>query len=354
MQPTKEEQRELLGKLAPGTPLRLALDRIVQFGRGALIVLAPREKAERLIAAGFELNAPFTPEALAELAKMDRAVVLDPELRTILYANAHLVPDPKIPSRETGTRHRVAEQVAKELFCPVIAVSEERRRVTLYFGDWRYELPDPQALLERVGQALSILERYRRDLREMLRDLGRLELERRVLPVHVASVLHRFLTIFHLEEEISRMLVELGELGELSARHLSALIHGIREEFFLFLRDYVRDPRRSPEEIGEALLSLEEKEAMNPEKLLSALGLDELDPDIPLAARGYRILSKIPRLPPAVVERLVEEAGSIDQIARLSRRQLTRIKGIAETRARAIQYGLARVREGYTFSLEGF
>ena len=66
----------------------------------------------------------------------------------------------------------------------------------------------------------------------------------------------------------------------------------------LFLRDYVRDPRRSPEEIGEALLSLEEKEAMNPEKLLSTLGLDELDPDIPLAARGYRILSKIPAFRP--------------------------------------------------------
>lgn len=351
MGPTKAE---LLGKAAPGTPLRAALDRIVQLGRGALVVFASREKIAPLIAAGFELNAPFTPEALAELSKMDRAVVVDPELRTILYANAHLVPDPQIPSHETGARHRVAEQVAKELNCPVIAVSQERRRVTIHLGDWRYELPDPQAILERANQALSILERYRRDLRDMLRELGPLELEGRVLPAHVAAVLHRFLSVLRVEEEIRAMLVELGEFGELPERHLLALTHGIYEEFLLFLRDYQHDSRRAVEDLAEELLRVSAKGLASPEELLKVLGLDGADPDMSIPARGYRLLSKVPRLPPGVIERLVEEIGSIDKVARLSRRQLTRVKGIAEARARAIQYGLARIREGYAFGLGGF
>lgn len=349
-----KEQLDLLRKTAPGAPLRAALDRIVQLGRGAIVVLATREEVSPIIAAGFELNAPFTPEALAELCKMDRAVVVDPGLRTILYANAHLAPKPDIPSQETGTRHRVAEQVAKQLGCPVIAVSEARRRVTLYLGDWRYELSDLHTLMERVGQALSILERHRRDLRDMLRELSLMELERRVLPGHVAAVVHRFLAILDVDEEIRFLLVELGQMGELPARHLGLLMRGIREELLLLLRDYQRDPAQTGEEILQALRNLSAEERIRVEEVWRALGWEAMDLDAPVPSRGYRILSKIPRLPITVIDRLVEEVGSVDRVARLSQRQLVRVKGIAEARARAIQYGLQRVRSGFAFEIEGF
>lgn len=348
------EQLDLLRKTAPGAPLRMALDRIVQLGRGAILVLASRDEVAPVITAGFELDAPFTPEALAELCKMDRAVVVDPALRTILYANAHLAPEPDIPSQETGTRHRVGEQVAKQLDLPVIVVSEVRRRVTLYLGPWRYELSDLQTLMERVGQALSILERHRRDLRDMLRELSLMELERRVLPNQVAAVVHRFVAILGIEEEIRLLLVELGEMGELPAHHLALLMRGIDEEFALLLRDYQRDPAQAPEELVQVLRALSDEDLTRVEEVWRALGWADVDPDAPVPARGYRILAKIPRLPLSVIDRLVEEVGSIDRVARLSQRQLVRIKGIAETRARAIQYGLERVRHGFVFGTEGF
>lgn len=354
MSPRQDGRLELLRATAPGAALREALDRIVQYGRGALIVIAERDVIAPLIVAGFSLDAPFTPQALAELAKMDRAVVTDPGIRTILYANALLAPDPSIPSEETGTRHRVAEQVAKQLSCPVIAVSEERRQVTLYLGSWHHELTDLQTLLNRVTQALTVLDRYRRDLRDALRELAPLELEGRVLPYHVATVIQRFLTLIALEEDIVAMLVELGSHRELPERYLLALMRGVREELFLLVRDFQRDERRPAEETAGELLELKPEEIFQPEAVLRPLGLTEADPETPVPSRGFRLLTKIPRLPISVIERLVEEVGSLDKVARLNYRQLTRVKGIAAARAKAIQYGLSRFKNGYVTDLEGF
>ena len=51
-----------------------------------------------------------------------------PTARRIARANVHLVPDPDIPTSETGTRHRTAERVARQIDVPVITVSEEMSR----------------------------------------------------------------------------------------------------------------------------------------------------------------------------------------------------------------------------------
>jgi len=60
----------------------------------------------RVVEGGFHLDAEYTPPSLYELAKMDGAIVLSKNARKILYANAQLIPDPSIPSVETGIRHR--------------------------------------------------------------------------------------------------------------------------------------------------------------------------------------------------------------------------------------------------------
>jgi len=352
MTPKKDARLELLRRTAPGTPLREALDRIVQLGRGGLIVVADRDIISPFIAAGFELNAPFTPQAIVELAKMDRAVVLDEDLRTILFANAHLVPDPTIPSPETGTRHRVAEQLARQIERPAIAVSEDRRQVTLFLGDWRYELPDLQTLTSRVAQGLLILDRYRRNLRELLAELAPLELERRVFPSQVAAVLQRLLQMLDLEREIKGMLLELGVHGELSERHLATLMQGVREELSLLVRDFQVAPARPVEEVVSELTALPAEDILVPQVLLRPLGL-VLDADLeePIPSRGFRLLSRIPRLPVSVIERLGEEVGTLDQVYRSPVRRLDQVKGIAEARARAIKVGLSRFKAGYVGTL---
>jgi len=66
-----------------------------------------------VISSGLRLYVKMTRQLLVELAKMDGAIVLDTSREKILYANAHLVPDPVIPTEETGTRHKNAERAAK-------------------------------------------------------------------------------------------------------------------------------------------------------------------------------------------------------------------------------------------------
>ncbi|HEU68971.1 MAG TPA: DNA integrity scanning protein DisA [Candidatus Acetothermia bacterium] len=350
----KDPRLEFLRRTAPGTPLREAIDRIVLLGRGGLILVADRSVASPIIAAGFELNAPFTPQAIVELSKMDRAVVVDEELKTILYANAHLVPSPSIPSQETGTRHRVAEQVAQQLGKLVIAVSEDSHQVTLFHGDWRYELQEIHTLLARVSQGLQILDRYRRELRELLSELAPLEFERRVFPSQVATVLQRALYMMELERDVEGTLVELGVHRELPERHLTALMRGVREEMELLVRDFKSDPRPA-EEIMDDLLALPPEDVLRPDAVLRPLGITtEQDLEEPIPSRGYRLLSKVPRLPLSVIERLIEEIGTVDKVYRASRRQLDRVKGIAEARARAIEYGLSRFKNGYTATMDGF
>lgn len=352
---SRDERLDILERTAPGTLLRTAIDLIVQMGRGGLIVIADRDVVAPVIIAGFELDAPFTPQAVAELAKMDRAVVVDEDLRTIRYANAHLIPDPTIPSRETGTRHRVAEQTAKQIFRPVIAVSEERRRTTVYLGDWQHELQDPLTLLTQASQALLILDRYRGELNELLAELTPLEFERRVFPYHVAALIQKILQMLELEGELRKQFVELGVHKELPERQLRGLMRGVRRELGLAILDFQRDPGRPVEEVVEEIMALGAEDRLSPEAVLSPLGYDqEEDLERPLASRGFRLLSKIPRLPMPVIERLVEEIGTLDQIERANRRQLEHIKGIAEVRARAIKSGLRRFKAGYATSLEGF
>ncbi|MFB6215271.1 MAG: diadenylate cyclase, partial [Candidatus Bipolaricaulia bacterium] len=69
--------RELLSEIAPGTDMRKGLNRVVSQDHGGLIVLATREEAEEVINSGLELDEPFSPERLAEMSKMDGAIVLN-------------------------------------------------------------------------------------------------------------------------------------------------------------------------------------------------------------------------------------------------------------------------------------
>ena len=92
---------------------------------GALIVVGDGPAVLNICSGGFLLDAEFTPQRLSELAKMDGAIILASDGTRVARANVHLVPDPDIPTTETGTRHRTAERVARQIDVPVITVSEE-------------------------------------------------------------------------------------------------------------------------------------------------------------------------------------------------------------------------------------
>ncbi|HZZ98120.1 MAG TPA: DNA integrity scanning diadenylate cyclase DisA, partial [Jatrophihabitantaceae bacterium] len=149
-----EMLRSVLATVAPGTWLRDGLERILRGNTGALIVIGWDRTVETLCTGGFPLDdVEFSATRLRELCKMDGAVVLTSDGTQILRAATHLMPDPAIPTEESGTRHRTAQRVARQTGHPVISVSQSMKIISLYVGDRRYVLESTGELLTRANQA---------------------------------------------------------------------------------------------------------------------------------------------------------------------------------------------------------
>src|SRR5205807_2543235 len=182
---------DALATVAPGKPLREGLDRILQAGMGALIVVGDGPEVLNICSGGFLLDAAFSPQRLSELAKMDGAIILAPDASRIARANVHLVPNPNVPTSETGTRHRTAERVARSIDVPVISVSEDLSIIAVYYGSIKHPLELTARLLIRTNQALQTLERYKNRLDAVAGTLTALEVENLVTVRDVVTVLQR-------------------------------------------------------------------------------------------------------------------------------------------------------------------
>ena len=234
-----EAMLSALRLVAPGRPLREGLDRILQAKMGALIVIGDGPDVLSLCSGGFLLDAEFTPQRLSELAKMDGAMILSADCTRIARANVHLVPDPEIPTSETGTRHRTAERVAKQIDAPVLSVSEELSLVAVHRKGQKRTLEPVARVLTRADQALQILERYKTRLDAVSNSLSALEIEDLVTVRDIAVALQRAEMVRRIAEEIEEYVIELGQDGRLILLQLEELMGGVEDDRRLFAKDYV-------------------------------------------------------------------------------------------------------------------
>ena len=340
---------DVLRQVAPGTGLRQGLERILRANTGALIVLGAPPRIESLFTGGFRIDVPFTAQRLSELAKMDGAMVLDEDASRILWANVHLMPDRAVTTVETGTRHRTAERVARQTNVPVIAVSHSMRTITLYLDGWRQVLEAVGSVLSRATQAVATLEHYRVRFDEAAGALDGLELQGRVTLRDVLILLGRAELVHRLAGELEQHVAELGADGRLLRLQLDEQSAGVDEAELLAVRDYLR-----PRPGWEAAEVLAELGRLTPEELLDmasmgkALDLtgDQEALDTVVAPRGYRLLARVPQLPPEVVERVVERFGSLKVILAVGVEDLEEAEGVGAGGARQLREGLKRLAEG--------
>jgi diadenylate cyclase len=343
-----ERLRSTLARVAPGTSLRDGLERILRGRTGALIVLGTDKTVDAISSGGFTLDVPFTATGLRELAKMDGAIVLDQAISRILRAAVHLMPDQSIRTVETGTRHQTAERVARMTGLPVISVSQSMRIIALYVGERRYVLEDTGAILSRANQALATLERYKMRLDEVSTTLSALEVEDLVTVRDVVAVAQRLEMVTRIAVEIEDYVLELGTDGRLLSLQLEELVTGVETDRELVVRDYLPSSKRAPS-ANEALTALSELAAtelvdINEIARCLGLGANELL-DNPVSPRGYRLLARVPRLPPTVVERLVEHFGGLQKLLAATIEDLQNVEGVGELRARSVREGLSRLAE---------
>jgi diadenylate cyclase len=338
-----------LAAVAPGTELRDGLERILRGRTGALIVLGLDRTVEEICSGGFELDVEFSATRLRELSKMDGAVVLDRDAMRIRRAAVQLLPDPSIETSESGTRHRTAERVAKQSGFPVISVSQSMRIIAIYLGSMRHVLEDSDTILGRANQALATLERYRARLDEVSGTLSALEIEDLVTVRDVCSVVQRLEMVRRISEEIDGYVIELGVDGRLLALQLDELIGGIGADRDLVVRDYVDLDRsgRSLADVQADLASLDSAQLLDFGHIGRVLGLPGggVALDAAVAPHGFRLLSKVPRLPSTVIDRLVAHFGGLQKLLAASVDDLMAVDGVGEQRARAIREGLSRLAE---------
>lgn len=344
--------RATLAVVAPGTALRDGLERILRGRTGALVVLGYDETVEHLATGGFELDVDFSATRLRELAKMDGAIVCDRAVTRIVRAAVQLVPDPSIETSESGTRHRTAERTAKQTGLPVVSVSASMNIVALYVGSRRHVVEGSDSILARANQALATLERYRSRLDEVTGTLSALEIEDLVTLRDVASVLQRLEMVRRISEEISGYVVELGADGRLLSLQLDELVSGIGGDRELVVRDYLTPEAtsrtgRTVAAVLQDLSALTDSRLVDLEALARVLGLlmDGDTLDSPASPRGYRLLSKVPRLPTVVVDRLVTHYDGLQKLLAASTDDLMTVGGVGEHRARAVREGLSRLAE---------
>jgi diadenylate cyclase len=305
--------------VAPGTPLRDGIDRIVRAKTGALLVLDDSPPVLAICSGGFLLDAEFSPQRLSELAKMDGAIILAGDGSRIARANVHLVPDPTVTTTETGTRHRTAERVARSLGVPVVSISEEMSVINVYGGGTKHQLQEVSRLLDRANQAVQTLERYKTRLDDALANLTALEVEDVVTVRDVSAVLQRGEMVRRIAGEIETMIVELGVDARLLRLQLDEVFGGFDQELDLVASDY-------------------------PALVDSFAGVGH-DVDASASPRGLRLLSRVVHLPAELAEAIADHFGELAKITRATASELAAVPGVDLDLAADIKETLNRLTE---------
>lgn len=334
--------------LAPGAPLRMAIDRIQEAELGALIVLTDYEAIENIAEGGFLLNTNFTPQKVYELSKMDGSIIISEDLKIIHAANMQLQPNTDIYTAESGTRHRTADRIAKQIGKLVITISERRNKITVFKNDYKYSIHRTADLLMKASQSIMSLEKYSSLVNKYLSSLNLLEIENEVTLEDIINGLRYFVLLTKMDDEVNQYILELGIEGRLIQLQHHEIMLNQNMNLKNFLKDY--SLKSDIEEIINILPNINLEDLTKDDKLLNTIGYNTKDinyEDI-VETKGYRILSTVNKLNKKDIELLIEHFGCIYNIIYADLEELASIKGIGKSKINKI----LRLRNKYNKLLE--
>lgn len=335
-----EKEKSLVDYLkivAPGTPLRTVINDLRRANLGALIVFDSQKLQEQnTFEGGFRVNCRFTAQKLFELCKMDGAIIISPDLKRIIYANVLLTPDNSITTKETGTRHKAAERIAKQADTFVIAVSERRKKTTLYHLNTRYFLKSTDEILRNLSSTLQVLEKQREIFNELQSNLNILEVSEMVSTADVCKLIQRAEMILKISETIKRDFTELGKEGNIINMRYKELIRGVEKIESDILRDYSILPLKKSRTLlsnitFEGLLDLDAIA-----RLVIGRPVDES-----ISPKGYRFLSHL-NLTEKEIAQLVESLKNLEKILEAPHENF---EAILKNRAAKVKEEMSSLRE---------
>jgi diadenylate cyclase len=335
---TEEEFLNMLKMVSPGTNLRTALEGILKAECGALLVIENDQTLE-LMDGGFRVNCRFTPQKLVELCKMDGAIILSKDTKKINDANVLLTPDSKIKSLETGTRHKAAERTSKQAGTPVIAVSERKGEVTLFYKNIKYHLKSSDVILRRANEHLHHLEKQREAFDLEADKLNRLELKNHQSLQKALHVIQKGRIIQKISQDLKRNIIELGNEATLIKTRLKELTKDVDKEINLIIKDYTKLDLKKSKTLLE---SLSYDEILDEGNILRTLAYEK--PVQTSAIKGWRILSKTSLEEPDIAL-LIRELGSLGKAIHSNINVCKSILG--EERAQTFKEEIDRIKLSY-------
>jgi diadenylate cyclase len=281
----KEEITDILKNIAPGTLLRTGIDAVQKAKTGGLIVVY-NDFVQNLFEGGFKINARFTPQRLFELGKMDGAIIISKDLKKILYSNVLLIPNNSIPSNETGTRHKAAERTAKQANTMVIAISQRRDEITLFYRNIKYILKDTNEIIRRATSVLQILEKHKEIFEKNKAELDKEELKNKPRISKALLVIQRGMIVLKVSETLKGYVIELGAEGTIVKSRLKELLQKVEKDVDEVIKDYSKIGFAKSKKI---LFTLSYDELLELENMRQCLGLSEESESLP---KGHRILER--------------------------------------------------------------
>jgi diadenylate cyclase len=328
-----DQRIEILKKFSHGSVLRNAIEKISKSGRGALIVFFNDKRITKAFKGGFKINSELTAEKLAELAKLDGAIVIDYNKKKILFANVLLHPSIKYSSNETGTRHQTAERMAKQFNTIVLAVSEKTRVASVYAGDKKIILNSLNDLYLKLGESLKMLEKHKENFFQLVEKLNVLESLELVSIENLAAIFQKKRIIDDIINNLYVYLTELGTEGEIFGMQVKEVVNAINREMELIIQDY--SEFFNFDKIVANLQQMSKEEIIAIQNVIKVFETNKKKEEI--VARGYRLLCNIHQLTEDNVRALIENFSNLKNIMNASNEELLKVKGMNERKIKAIR-----------------
>lgn len=320
LEATKEEFTNILRIVAYGTNLRQGLNGIVDAKKGALIVVES-EKLNDILDGGFKVNCRFSPQRLIELSKMDGAIILSKDMKRILFANVTLAPDIKIPTKETGTRHKAAERSARMLGTLTIAVSERKNQINLFYKNVKYHLRSPEEVLRSAGETLQILEKQRELFDKSISKLNELETNNEFHLMTAFKTIQKGKMMEKIIEAQEKTLIELGNEAPAIKHRIKELIKDVEKEADLIIKDYTKLNLKKSKNIISGL-SYEELADLNN----ITIALAQKESNTMDSIKGWRVLSKT-NLPEKDIANILSELKNLENVLNSKSDKFVKIVG---------------------------
>ena len=232
-----------------------------------------------------------------------------------------LVPDNKISTKETGTRHKAAERTAKQIGTLTIAISERKNQINLYYKNLKYLLKDKSEILRRATETLQILEKQRELFDSHLEKLNHFEIFNDININQACKVIQKGKLMEKILESQEKNLIELGNEGAITKLRIKELMRDIEKETDLIIKDYTKVNLKKSKTL---LSNLHYEELMDLDNIMSALGQDEFGATESI--NGWRLLSKT-NLSEKEIAQLVNSLEWLPNILNAKKENIERILG---------------------------